>query len=210
MLAQIADVKALVQNAIAEADTRPACYCFSVSKYGNYYGLWSKGSLVAILDKKTCGMISGLARDINRGTISIEAFIDIAKWSASISSGSKTITLDINVYGQQKNARQIGRVLNSVSISLQQPLFGLEGFVYYNPHFLHVDGIQGADIHATPLLHIELDDAEVSSSARDTTRVKTATIGAKKEVESILDSLSHHEILMKRNADSRMKTILLE
>ncbi|KAF2996999.1 hypothetical protein E8E14_002613 [Neopestalotiopsis sp. 37M] len=208
ILAQIVDVKALIHNATATTDMQSAFRSFSVSKYGNYYGLWSEGILVAILDKRTCGIVQELARGTNCGLTRIQAFIDIAQWWSGISSDSQTINIDLNVYGPREGARQIGRLLNSIGISLQQPLFGLQGFTYYNPHFLHIDEIRGEDVYETPLLNIELVDSNPSDTGHDTTGSKTTTLEAKEEVDSILDSLAHHEILMERDTDRRMKTKL--
>lgn len=145
------------------------------------------------------------------GSINIRALISSAQWSSSIMSGPKDLTLDLNIYGQRNDAQQVGKLLTNIGISLQQPLYGLESFIYYNPHFLHIDEMRGEDVRETPLLSIQPAESNISPSLHHTANVMTATIDAEEEVAMIFDSLNNNQILKKRDTDkSRMKIELRE
>ena len=117
------------------------------------------------------------------------------------------ITIEVNVYGPRVLTIQVGNVLTAAGIHLQQPLFGLEGVAYYNPHVLHIAEVMGEVVLETPLISI-------SNSSRDPEAYQAAAlesrVDASTEVATILDSLSHHTVLHRHEVDGRIRTKLLE
>ena len=119
---------------------------------------------------------------------------------------SAIMTLDINLYGVREDAKQVGSILASSGICLQQPTCGLEGVIYYNPHFLHVKEVMGETVLETQLIPLGQEDREtVTSKAANKEQVDAAT-----ELTCILNSLAHHDVLRKHDVDGRIRSSLLE
>jgi SWI/SNF-related matrix-associated actin-dependent regulator of chromatin subfamily A3 len=131
-------------------------YTFQVSQYGACYGLYSSGNVCAFLNKKICTEIKELHAAMGPDALRFEAYAQSDHWNPAFESydviRSPIVTVDLNIYGSRENAHQLGKLLAKYGISLQQPLFGLAGYNYYNPHFLHVPEFLGETMRPLYLL----------------------------------------------------------
>ncbi|KAI2626751.1 SNF2 family N-terminal domain-containing protein [Hypoxylon sp. NC1633] len=162
---------------------------FHVCPDGAYYGLSleSSGIVFSIFSRKTCEELKHL---LSEGPLRLEAY-----------------GLDINIYGARDDAQQVGKKLSSLGLTLQQPLYGLDDVTYYNPHFLHVQELFGHYVAETPRLDLRAV-IPLSSSKQDAIPEEPkAQVDADTEVDSILNSLSHHTVLHKHTIEG-LKTPL--
>ncbi|KAI1121432.1 SNF2 family N-terminal domain-containing protein [Nemania abortiva] len=98
---------------------------------------------------------------------------------------------EVNIYGARTNAKEVGAVLSKSRLFLQKPRHGLDSAEYYNPHILRIDGY-----------HLEVDSFEqpqISTTGTSETPERSEEGEARSSdtavVDSILDSLSHHNVL---------------
>jgi SWI/SNF-related matrix-associated actin-dependent regulator of chromatin subfamily A3 len=210
-LAQIVDVRAQVR-------LDPPCYNaanlpsqnFEIVPYGAFYALDSLGSKFAVLNKKNCEQIHLL---LDERELQLRAFVPHEEWARVVQSWKKegTTTLvgfDLNIYGLRQHAPEVGRILSSASLYLQRPLYGMDDYVYYNPHYLHAEEVLGGYVSETPIAYAEerTNNKCVEKTALEDEQQRTDTV----EIDSILNSLSHHSFLVKSIADRRIKTNLKE
>jgi SWI/SNF-related matrix-associated actin-dependent regulator of chromatin subfamily A3 len=184
---------------------------FDVTVEGDYFSLKNGDQRVARLNKKTCNDLLPLKEDII-----IRAFANTQKWSETwkeLPSQVKVFpfSVELNIYGLKEDANRIGELLSSSGTFLQPPQFETEDFEYHNPHFFRFDGyIEKTALH--PLLSEEPGFSSGHSKRIDASEaeiLETQTSNAV-QVDSILDSLSHHSDLRQISIDRRIKTELLE
>lgn len=179
---------------------------FQVVNEGNFYSLEYHGNKFAVLNKKTCSDLQSVF-DVRQ--VRFTAYVQSKEWSNALKSWSKnknstTLAVEINIYGMRDVADEVGKVLSAAGTFLQQPRYGLDGISYYNPHYFRIPGFSAADSVDTPILTInDLGSAPVQNTRPDDRN------DASIEVTSILDSLSHHNILKERVADVRIRQPLL-
>jgi SWI/SNF-related matrix-associated actin-dependent regulator of chromatin subfamily A3 len=179
---------------------------FQVVPEGNFYSLEYNGNKFAVLNKKTC---SDLQAVFNGRQVRLTAYVQSKEWSNALKSWSKnknstTLTVEINMYGMRDVADEVGKVLSAAGTFLQQPRYGLDGISYYNPHYFRVPGFSDADSLDTPILTIKDPGSAPVQNTRPDDRDDASV-----EVTSILDSLSHHNLLKERVADVRIRQPLL-
>jgi hypothetical protein len=179
---------------------------FQVVTEGNYYSLEYHGNKFAVLNKKTC---SDLHTVLKGRQLQLHAYVQSKEWSNALKSWQKNpsssiLTVEINMYGSRELADEVGKVLSTSGTFLQQPRFGLDGFVYYNPHYFPVPGFSDANAPETPILTIKDPDSAPVQDTRTDERSDASV-----EVANILDSLSHHGFLKERVADVRIRQQLL-
>jgi hypothetical protein len=93
---------------------------------------------------------------------------------------------EINIYGPKVDAAEIGSTLSRSRIFLQLPLHDIGAIEYYNPQLIKIEG------------HLDRLPIGVSQPTVDNTHgaadicPKTSVTGNDTTVDSILDSLSHH------------------
>ncbi|KAI0805705.1 SNF2 family N-terminal domain-containing protein [Xylaria sp. FL0064] len=101
-------------------------------------------------------------------------------WDAIVSSWNRWapnfLDVDVNIYGARADAKEVGDILSKFRVFLQMPQHGLGGFDYYNPHLLRLEG------------YSELVPPERSGEDEECSNDTVV-------VDSILDSLSHHNDL---------------
>ena len=108
------------------------------------------------------------------------------------------LIVDLNVFGGYENAEEAGRLLSNHGISLQRPLEGADGMRYYNPHYFHLRHSAEEDVAmANMSLNTDAGSAEESNDADQ------------ERITSIMNSLSHGNILREHQVDSRIRSILL-
>ncbi|KAH6845784.1 SNF2 family N-terminal domain-containing protein [Chaetomium sp. MPI-CAGE-AT-0009] len=211
---EILDVKAQLRHEppFCHDTATAASQRFGVCQYGAFYALESSGAKFAVLNKKICHIIRLL---LSGRELQLHAFVAREEWTRVVQcwmkEGTSTVvSLDLNIYGYRQHASEVGRALSTSKLFLQQPIHGLDGFIYYNPHYLHADEILGSQVSQTPLIQVG-DKALVNVIGHEVIREKGQQISAEVEIDSILNSLSHHNILGKSIADRRIiKTTMLD
>jgi hypothetical protein len=178
---------------------------FRVVPEGMYYSLEHHGNKFAVLNKKTC---SAFQEALSGRQVHLRAYVQSKEWLNAHklwqkNKNSTILTVEINVYGAQEVADEVGNVLSSSGTFLQQPRYGLDGIAYYNPHYFRLPGFSDAASLYTPITTIQdTTPAPIQNAERDRS-------DASVEVASILDSLSHHDFLKERVADVRIRRPLL-
>ncbi|KAI1376892.1 SNF2 family N-terminal domain-containing protein [Hypoxylon crocopeplum] len=80
--------------------------------------------------------------------------------------------------------------------------------MYYNPHFLHVQEVFGHYVAETPLLPLGMTPPTMGSGACSLLEASRSQVDEDTEVNSILNSLSHHAVLQRQIAIKGLKTPL--
>jgi len=215
IMSQIPNLKAQLRirpPARHDASYAPS-QCFDILKYGEFYALDSLGSKFAILSKKLCQDIQALQQ--NRD-LHLRAFVSRDQWLQAVQEwyeekDAAVVAFDMNIYGRRLQATEVGRALSSAKLFLQRPLHGTHGILYYNPHYLHTDEILGNEVLETPVIFPEEQSdeslVEIHEQRSPTEEVCQPNDA---EIDTILNSLSHHSFLVKSAADKRIKSSLLE
>jgi len=184
--------------------------CFQVCPLGAFYSLSRSGISYAILNKKTGEELKQLQA---QRPLRLTAYVKYNEWEAAWrnNSHSGVISFDINLYGRREDAIEVGDTLRNFGICLQQPDHGLESASYYNPHFFHAQEVSGQTVLETPLVPREADpgDSDNTPQNKSDPRGQDEPVDPRKELESILDSLSHHNVLHERKVDNRIRTKLM-
>lgn len=173
-------------------------------------GLAAHGDIFAVLNKAACQYMHHL---IEAGGIRLEGLISRTRFLAARAKETTTISMDVNVYGKREDAFNVGQVLSSFGVHLQQPICGLEHATYYNPHFLHVEELLGqGPVPETPRFEI---DTKTNFIARGRQSNGSATLAPEQrnistDISNVLASLSHHAILSKKAGAVALKSELKE
>lgn len=183
---------------------------YSVVSKGLVYGLCAQGDIFAVFNKTVSQYMHQLF-EVNGS--SLEGLISRARFLAARTKAANTISVDLNIYGKRENACKAGDILSSFGVYLQQPVYGLEQFTYYNPHFLHVEEFLGlGPVQETPkfkILNKTDTDARGVDSDSPATPVPEEGDGPV-EISSVLSSLSHHAILSKKAGATSLRSELKE
>ncbi|KAF5508492.1 putative SWI/SNF-related matrix-associated actin-dependent regulator of chromatin subfamily A member 3-like 1 [Colletotrichum fructicola] len=159
---------------------------FHIQAVGGYFGLF---------DSETCVAIT------------LKAIISSHRWSLKVKNLRKEpkstfSKVDLYIYGIETDAAQVGDILCTAKINLQRPLTDIDGMRYVNPHYL-------------PIFHSSSEDVKslrVRSSMRpggtDLGRKPSDSSSFDTDVQSILNSLSHNEILHAEPVDGKVRSEL--
>jgi hypothetical protein len=170
----------------------PSAWVFQVAALGSYYGLHANGEAFGVFSKKLCSVIQEL---LSVGGVRLSAYAEATTLARVFTSHTTqkpaSLSVDLNVYGKREAAAQVGAVLSSSKTYLQQPLFGLEQALYYNPHFLHMQELSGQYVTQTPLIptHTEYGLEQHGQTSQTTT--SQPQIDANKEISHVMNTLSH-------------------
>ncbi|XXG96437.1 hypothetical protein Hte_002720 [Hypoxylon texense] len=183
---------------------------FFVCPDGAYYGLSLSSSQApfSVFSKKTCEELREL---LSSWTLRLEAYArpqDSGTTKISRNQKVSSLEVDINVYGTREDAREVGKKLSSFGIALQQPSYGLSGTTYYNPHFFHTNELFGEYVAETPFLHQGAETSTTTSKQDSLPEVTRTQLDTATEVDTILNSLSHHTVLHKQTKVNGLKTTL--
>ncbi|KAK3316035.1 SNF2 family N-terminal domain-containing protein [Apodospora peruviana] len=211
----IIDVKAQLRQEPPSVYDYSAFQSFKIGAHSGTFVLeLPSGEKLATLNKKTCRDIQLLldGRDLR-----FHAYVEIDQWDNAVRAwrdekSTAILSMDINIYGSQKDAAQVGKILADNRTYLQQPNHGIEGTAYYNPHYLHVEDLLGKVSSETPIL--QMQDIAPSPQLEDPTehgsQEEEQQLDESQEIDSILNSLSHHAILPNRHTSNRrIRTKLL-
>ena len=192
--------------------------CFDICQHGAFYALDSLGAKFAVLNKKVCQDIKALlaGRDLR-----LQAYVSREEWTHTgqqweREKAAAVVNFDLNIYGSRKDANDVGKILSSAMLFLQRPLYGIGGnVVYYNPHYLHAEEIRGNEVSETPI-SIAQDKpsdshGDAEGQAKKAVQDEVDQTSDTGEIDTILNSLSHHNILAKSATDrSIIKSTLIE
>ncbi|RYP68937.1 hypothetical protein DL769_005391 [Monosporascus sp. CRB-8-3] len=144
-------------------------------------------------------------------TIQLHAYTEPETLKHALASHtSKTpaiINADLNIYGERHDATDVGKVLSSHGLFLQQPIRKPEYATYYCPHFLHVQEVLGQSVTETPWFEL-CRSQQLLSEQENRPSASEHLVDAHAEPVSIFNSLSQHAHLHKRAADKGIKTAL--
>ncbi|KAM3069738.1 hypothetical protein ACMFMG_010447 [Clarireedia jacksonii] len=125
---------------------------------------------------------------------------------------ARLFDVEVNVYSFKHHADQIGDILSQTGVFLQDPTYGLDEEPYHNPQLLEIRGVEERQEET---LHTVSDTSAfnpisfgsvIEQEKTDPERQRNTT----EIVDSILDSLSHNNILQEISTDqNRIKAKLL-
>lgn len=193
-----------------EASELSSFHRYSVVSKGLVYGLYAQGDIFAVFSKTVSQYMHQL---FEVDGLSLEGLVSRAHFLAARAKAANPISVDLNIYGKRENACKAGDILSRFGVYLQQPVYGLEQFTYYNPHFLHVEEFLGrGPVQETPKfkIHTQTDPKahEVNSNIPTTPEPEQGDTST--EISNVLSSLSHHAILSKKPGAMALKSDLKE
>ncbi|KAI6090313.1 SNF2 family N-terminal domain-containing protein [Hypoxylon rubiginosum] len=160
-------------------------------KEGDYFALKYGEIKFGRLNKGLCRQLTELT---SKQQVRSQAYISANIWNTKISGwnnqGPHYITAEVNIYGSRADAKEIGSILSRLGVFLQMPRHGEDNVEYYNPHILRIEGFSELASFEQPRVYTrDASKARGESEERESQSNDTAV------VDSILDSLSHHNIL---------------
>ncbi|KAK0701293.1 SNF2 family N-terminal domain-containing protein [Lasiosphaeris hirsuta] len=198
-----------LQPQLSHGYTFPSSQCFEICRYGGFYALEWSGARFAVLSKRVCECMHRLLEphDFN---VQLRAFVPREEWFRAVDSWQlegtpDRLTFELNIYGPRELAQRAGKILSGVDLHLQWPQYGLDGFVYYNPHYLHLEEVLGRQVLETPLATSQHGLPAKGGKPWDDAEQQNVSETA--EIDRILNSLSHHNILKRPSIDQRIRTI---
>ncbi|KAK8130902.1 snf2 family domain-containing protein [Apiospora sp. TS-2023a] len=204
----IPDIRTRIRTTSIKPMSHEDIVSLAISPIASYYGMEYSGTLFAKISKTNCAVIKQLYGFQN---IQLRAFVPYTVLVNALSSHSEknpaTLKVDINVYGNREQAYSAGKTLSSGGLMLQQPIHGLEGVKYYNPHFLHIRECEGNHVEETPQYDLMLSQGTHSEEQNFRRSAEGVTI-RDTEIETIFNGLTHAQQLQKRAADRGVRTIL--
>lgn len=145
---------------------------------------------IGVLDKRMAAALNSLKEIAT--SITIELFLDHEQEQDSYSRRGKKVAsvrpVQIQIYGPGEYYNEVGSVLSSAGMFLQEPVFLDHWVVYRNPHFLSWD-----DSPETPLLNTARKDPEAGFTAK---------------IEAIMDSFKPVLQASDVKQDARILTVL--
>ncbi|KAI1451391.1 SNF2 family N-terminal domain-containing protein [Annulohypoxylon moriforme] len=167
--------------------------CFAIVPEGDYFALECGGEKFGRLNKGLCRHLHEL---VAQRQVSILAYISTKDWTTAVNSSDyqkpTNILVDLSIYGVQADAREVGSILSISGIFLQMPRYGLGSTKYYNPHLLRIEGYPELSSVKPPQAPTKVGFETPNSPDRSDGETRTNDTAV---VDSILDSLSHHNIL---------------
>jgi SWI/SNF-related matrix-associated actin-dependent regulator of chromatin subfamily A3 len=182
---------------------------------GDYFELLYSGKKFARLNKNFCSEV----RRLTPFGVKFQAYLSKSDWESLFpvqsnhrTGPARTFDVEVNVYSFKHHADQIGDILSQIGVFLQDPTYGLDEVPYHNPQLLEFQ-------------RVEERQEEALNTVSDTSAFNPISFGSVMEqektdperqrntteiVDSILDSLSHNNILQEVSTDqNRIKAKLL-
>ncbi|KAJ2989303.1 hypothetical protein NUW58_g3536 [Xylaria curta] len=164
-----------------------------IVREGDYFALKCGETKFGRLNKGLCRQLHDM---VSKQQIHIYAYVSIKDWNTAISSWNRStptfISAEINVYGARADAKEVGGILSKSRIFLQMPRHGLDGIEYYNPHILKIEGYPELVTFEQSQSQAFTEHASETPEASDEAEARSNDTAV---VDSILDSLSHHNEL---------------
>lgn len=209
-LTKITDVLTKMQRQPEDSskpDSGSLC-SFEIRLMGEYYGIHSSDTLLAVLNKTICAVLNGLK---DTKLIRFKATATLQQWDAGLRDwsrrqGAAVLAVDVTIFGAKEEAQSVGEVVAKHGLVLQRPPPQLShGTSYSNPHYLEISHSSEDDLEKEKLHVASESVVQDHSQAADEA---TVTVDASKEISSILDSLAHRNILREHLADRRIRSQL--
>ncbi|KAH7308435.1 SNF2 family N-terminal domain-containing protein [Stachybotrys elegans] len=161
---------------------------FSVVQEGDYFCLQFCEVRFGRLNKGTCKHLQALTA---HKRVSLRGFTSGRAWVIAIHSWFNNIPallpIELSIYAEQEDAKEIGDILSTFGVFLQWPRYGREGYHYFNPHLLRLEGYSDQIPTSRPQVSKQ---SPVLIPEKNTDR--TAQVNVAEAVDGILNSLSHH------------------
>jgi hypothetical protein len=170
---------------------------------GIFFALEIDGVKFGRLSKSLCSRLHEL---LAAAKVQILAYVALADWQAGRRVGYGLLPLEINFYGAQADAKEIGSISSRLGLFLQYPRFGMDTRSYWNPHILHIEGYVERPLRGSPA------DTLVDTPPQHRSGAEVSAVPQESDtevVESILDSLSHHSLLREITSILGIKSRLL-
>jgi SWI/SNF-related matrix-associated actin-dependent regulator of chromatin subfamily A3 len=178
---------------------------FDVVREGDYFALEHEKAKFARLNKKSCKELQLL---VPRNA-KFRAYFQNCVWAKAVQSWNQSQTstpflVDVNVFGNLEDAEEVGRILTQSGVFLQAPRHGRNGSDYRNPQFLRLNGYsEESTLDSTPPPTADAVEKPEATADKETPENDSVAI------DSILDSLSHRDVLREMSVDRRIKSVLL-
>lgn len=181
---------------------------FSLLRHGDFFSIGNGDSKLALLNKKKSSDMCALTESHQvqlRAFTSTNHFIETIQFWKENSWGTsgRSLTIEINVYGSERDAKAVGILLGKSKCYLQPPRYGLGAMRYRNPQILPIPGFTD-QTHIPPFFMPE-DDGDNSSHNDDEMPVQEDEID---DVEEILDSKLRHVLRTNISVDRRIRSEL--
>ncbi|KAJ3579073.1 hypothetical protein NPX13_g1492 [Xylaria arbuscula] len=187
-----------------------AVQSFNVGMEGDYVTLEYREIRFGRLKKGLCRL---LRKIMSMQRVRIRGHISTHDWHKAINTRNRVaannLFLELSINGAREDAKEVGAIMSKSGVFLQMPHYGLEGLEYYNPHILRMEGHSEAMYSEI----VPFEQPDIYTKRPRETLGEGERAGAECNdtdiVDSILDSLSHHNVLREINIVSDIRSALL-
>lgn len=176
--------------------TNGSARLFAIVQEGDYFSLECDNIKFGRLNKGLCRHLNEL---VAKKPVRIKAHVLTNDWNTAMSSWrpqtATHLLTDVSIYGPKADAKAIGRQLSKASIFLQMPRHRLDNVEYYNPHVIRIQGYDEPSSTELPQMSSRVEAGTPDSLDRVGEEEEEARTNDTAVVDSILDSLSHHNVL---------------
>ncbi|KAJ6000209.1 hypothetical protein N7481_000618 [Penicillium waksmanii] len=185
---------------------------FDLLREGDFFSLTNGQSKISLLDKKKSSDLSALTEAFE---VRLQAFTSASHILDTIHSSeegawdspakSLSLAVEINIYGSEKDAKEVGILLGKTQNFLQPPRYGLEKMTYKNPQILSIPGF--SEETRIPPISIYENDGDNSSHEDEQAVSQDDEVD---NVDDFLDTGLRHESRADISVDRRIQTELRE
>lgn len=183
---------------------------FDLLREGDFFSLTNGQSKISRLNKKTSSDLSALTEALEirlQAFTSISNILDIIHFLEDGTRGShgKSLSVEINIYGSEKDANEVGILLGKTRNFLQPPRYGLENMTYKNPQILSIAGFS----EETRIPHTAAYENKEDNSSHEDEQTVSQDDDAD-NVDDFLDTGLRHVSRANISVDRRIQTELRE
>lgn len=187
---------------------------FDVALIGDFFELLHCDQNIARLNKNFCSQ----ARGLTHFGVQFQAYLLKTEWDAHLATQNKhstasittTFAVEVNICSFRHHANQVGDLLSLAGLFLQDPAYDPGKAPYHNPQKLEFEGVEETrDIVSTPTYVSSEELARLNVSTDLKRFEQDHHLQTTDLVDSILNSLSHNNILHEISTDqNRIKSAL--
>lgn len=164
---------------------------------------------IAVLNRESSSVLSHIASFCTFTAYSpVKPWISIVDGTTMIENDT-CILIDVVVYGRQEHCEEVGCILDTKKVYLQEPDYRDAGLGYKNPHFMDLSAVHpGANMDLDPLSSSLLQtDVGVQLQLSDEQVMTQALL--KQKVAAAFKTMTRAQNLRRIEADIRVRTDLL-
>ncbi|KAH0538029.1 hypothetical protein FGG08_005341 [Glutinoglossum americanum] len=164
---------------------------------------------IAVLNRESSSVLSHIASLCTFTAYSrVEPWISIANETTMIGKGT-CILIDVVIYGRQEHCEEVGGILDTMKVYLQEPDHRDASLGYQNPHFMDLSAVhlrENTDLNplGSSLLQTDVDVQPQPSDEQVATQALL-----KQEVAAVFKAMTRAQNLKRITADVRVRTPLL-